>query len=132
MTLSVCDKCWGSGNKHRPWPSWKQQAQKVERVYILVDELKATLAAREARVKELERAHFAELKEKLRYTGEYRDAKRKVEQLVTDLDAARQDAARLREAALWAMKKVKRLSTRAVDYKRADDFIQHEVALKGA
>lgn len=96
MTLSVCDKCWGSGNKHRPWPSWKQQAQKVERVYILVDELKATLAEREARVKELEAAHFTELKERLRYTGEYRDAKRKVEQLVTDLDAARQDAARLR------------------------------------
>lgn len=23
ITLSVCDKCWGSGNRYRPWPSWK-------------------------------------------------------------------------------------------------------------
>ena len=23
MTLSVCDKCWGSGDRYRPWPSWK-------------------------------------------------------------------------------------------------------------
>jgi hypothetical protein len=24
MTPGVCDKCWGSGDKHRPWPSWKE------------------------------------------------------------------------------------------------------------
>ena len=52
--------------------------------------------------------------------------------VIQQRDTAEQQVARLREAALWAMKKVKRLSTRAVDYKRADDFIQHEVALKGA
>lgn len=23
ITLSVCDKCWGSGDRYRPWPSWK-------------------------------------------------------------------------------------------------------------
>lgn len=21
LTLGVCDHCWGSGNRHRPWPS---------------------------------------------------------------------------------------------------------------
>ncbi len=21
LTEGVCDKCWGSGNRHRPWPS---------------------------------------------------------------------------------------------------------------
>ncbi len=21
LTNDVCDKCWGSGDKHRPWPS---------------------------------------------------------------------------------------------------------------
>ena len=21
MTMGVCDKCWGSGDKHHPWPS---------------------------------------------------------------------------------------------------------------
>lgn len=21
MTEDVCDQCWGSGNRHRPWPS---------------------------------------------------------------------------------------------------------------
>lgn len=34
MTLSVCDKCWGSGNKHKPWRSWKlvdRQAQELHR-----------------------------------------------------------------------------------------------------
>lgn len=24
ITPGVCDKCWGSGNKHRPWPSWRK------------------------------------------------------------------------------------------------------------
>lgn len=21
FTMDVCDKCWGSGNRHQPWPS---------------------------------------------------------------------------------------------------------------
>lgn len=21
LTTAVCDKCWGSGNRHKPWPS---------------------------------------------------------------------------------------------------------------
>ena len=25
MTNSVCDKCWGSGSKSRPWASWRQR-----------------------------------------------------------------------------------------------------------
>lgn len=24
ITSGVCDKCWGSGDKHRSWPSWKE------------------------------------------------------------------------------------------------------------
>lgn len=24
MTKDVCDKCWGSGDAHRPWPSHKE------------------------------------------------------------------------------------------------------------
>lgn len=24
MTTSVCDKCWGSGSKSKPWPSWRK------------------------------------------------------------------------------------------------------------
>lgn len=24
VTGGVCDKCWGSGDKHRSWPSWKE------------------------------------------------------------------------------------------------------------
>lgn len=24
-TNSVCDKCWGSGEKHRPWTSWRKK-----------------------------------------------------------------------------------------------------------
>ncbi len=24
MTTSVCDKCWGSGSKSTPWPSWRK------------------------------------------------------------------------------------------------------------
>lgn len=24
ITSGVCDKCWGSGDKHRLWPSWKE------------------------------------------------------------------------------------------------------------
>lgn len=24
LTTSVCDKCWGSGSKSRPWPSWRK------------------------------------------------------------------------------------------------------------
>ncbi len=47
MTLSVCDKCWGSGNKHKPWRSWKladQQAQEVERLKKEVnDEVQTSL-----------------------------------------------------------------------------------------
>lgn len=23
MTNDVCDKCWGSGDENRPWPSWR-------------------------------------------------------------------------------------------------------------
>lgn len=23
ITYDVCDKCWGSGDKTRPWPSWR-------------------------------------------------------------------------------------------------------------
>ena len=23
FTTDVCDGCWGSGDKHRPWPSWR-------------------------------------------------------------------------------------------------------------
>lgn len=22
ITPGVCNKCWGSGDKHRPWPNW--------------------------------------------------------------------------------------------------------------
>lgn len=32
MTEDVCDKCWGSGKKHRPWPSWKLYREKEKRV----------------------------------------------------------------------------------------------------
>ncbi|MHC4188366.1 MAG: hypothetical protein ACYSUB_01600 [Planctomycetota bacterium] len=24
ITSGVCDKCWGSGDKHRPWASWRE------------------------------------------------------------------------------------------------------------
>jgi len=24
VTTSVCDKCWGSGDAHRPWRSWRE------------------------------------------------------------------------------------------------------------
>lgn len=24
ITMGVCDHCWGSGDKHRPWPSHKE------------------------------------------------------------------------------------------------------------
>ena len=23
MTTDVCDKCWGSGDRTRPWPNWR-------------------------------------------------------------------------------------------------------------
>lgn len=23
ITTDVCDKCWGSGNADKPWPSWR-------------------------------------------------------------------------------------------------------------
>lgn len=26
MTTDVCDKCWGSGNRHKPWPSHRRLA----------------------------------------------------------------------------------------------------------
>lgn len=38
---------------------------------------------------------------------------------------------RLREAAVWAMNKVKRCSTRGQDYKRAEEFLAHVAALRG-
>lgn len=41
MTLSACDKCWGSGNKHKPWRSWKIMEEQ--------------LAASQARCREMER-----------------------------------------------------------------------------
>lgn len=25
LTSDVCDRCWGSGSKSRPWPSWRQK-----------------------------------------------------------------------------------------------------------
>ena len=25
MTADVCDKCWGSGRKDRPWPTWRER-----------------------------------------------------------------------------------------------------------
>lgn len=32
MTTSVCDKCWGSGSKSKPWPSWREYEDLKERV----------------------------------------------------------------------------------------------------
>jgi len=25
ITTDVCDRCWGSGNANRPWPSWRER-----------------------------------------------------------------------------------------------------------
>jgi len=83
-----------------------------------IAQLQATLAAREAQLKEFQSANKA-----LAVRGEH---------LTSERDAAVQEAGRLREAALWAMNKVKRLSTRAVDYKRAEEFIEYERELRGA
>ena len=30
MTTSVCDRCWGSGDKYHPWKSWKLIAKELE------------------------------------------------------------------------------------------------------
>lgn len=30
MTTSVCDKCWGSGDKYRLWKSWKLIAEELK------------------------------------------------------------------------------------------------------
>lgn len=29
LTVDVCDRCWGSGNKHKPWPSHRLLERKV-------------------------------------------------------------------------------------------------------
>ena len=47
MTLSVCDKCWGSGNKQKPWRSWKiieQQTQELEKLTKLYATTRSALA----------------------------------------------------------------------------------------
>lgn len=28
LTTDVCDKCWGSGDIDKPWPSWREQCSK--------------------------------------------------------------------------------------------------------
>ena len=30
MTRDVCDRCWGSGDESRPWPSWKERNTEAE------------------------------------------------------------------------------------------------------
>ena len=43
MTNGVCDKCWGSGDKHRSWPSWKEMKalrDENERLKAELDELR--------------------------------------------------------------------------------------------
>ena len=37
ITGGVCDKCWGSGSKSRPWPSWR----KVDHLWAIVKKLAA-------------------------------------------------------------------------------------------
>lgn len=31
LTSDVCDKCWGSGEEHRPWRSWRELEAKLRR-----------------------------------------------------------------------------------------------------
>lgn len=40
MTTSVCDKCWGSGEKHQPWKSWKLIRSELEQRAPLYDRLR--------------------------------------------------------------------------------------------
>jgi hypothetical protein len=43
ITTDVCDKCWGSGSKSRPWRSWRQ----VERLFRNEEEAKLKSAKRD-------------------------------------------------------------------------------------
>lgn len=45
MTSGVCDKCWGSGDAERPWPSWRTIARERERVARLEGALRALVTA---------------------------------------------------------------------------------------
>lgn len=63
MTNSVCDKCWGSGSKSRPWASWRQRedlSRKLEeargRITLLETVIRNNEEVNGARIAELESA----------------------------------------------------------------------------
>lgn len=39
MTSDVCNKCWGSGSKSRPWKSWREGLEYIEKISAEADEL---------------------------------------------------------------------------------------------
>lgn len=41
MTNDVCCKCWGSGDEHRPWTSWREVKALIEENRRLKAQLKA-------------------------------------------------------------------------------------------
>lgn len=54
MTPGVCDKCWGSGDAERPWPSWRaihRERERAERAEELLRELRE--ATKETALREM-------------------------------------------------------------------------------
>jgi hypothetical protein len=43
MTTSVCDHCWGSGDKYKPWKSWKLIDQELKDRAPLYDRLRIAI-----------------------------------------------------------------------------------------
>ena len=59
MTAAICDKCWGSGNKHRPWADLRELRRERDELRRMLD---ANIEAEGPREAEFKRAREAWLK----------------------------------------------------------------------